>query len=417
MSDEPGRDDNILDISAEDLDVEPEPVAPTAPVPAEDADALPPPPLPGGEPTQPLPSVPGGASHGTVDIDLDLSDPDVEPLAAPTKPMYAPPTTPLSGPVTALPGDFAKGKKQTMGEAVVTATLNILPLAVAGGLGGMLAWGLTEPFTKDVHMQTTLVDTMRSMALFGGTVGACVAALIGAVDGITASDVRRAARGAGLGLGIGLVGGALGGVLAQVVYGAMHGGQEGGSIVWQILARSIGWAMVGVFIGLAPGLIARAKGKLTNGIVGGLIGGAIGGFLFDPVAFVVGGGSVSRMIALGALGVASGMAIAVVEQVRKEAWLVITAGPLTGKQFILYNETTNIGRSPAADIPLMKEMGAAEQHCRIVGGHADYTLEDLSGGATLVNGRVASRQRLGGGDVIQIGQTALTFYEKAAGKA
>ena len=122
------------------------------------------------------------------------------------------------------------------------------------------------------------------------------------------------------------------------------------------------------------------------------------------------------MAALGALGVASGMAIAVVEQVRKEAWLVITGGPLTGKQFILYNQTTNIGRSPDADIPLMKEMGAAAQHCRIVGGNADYTLEDLSNGATLVNGRVASRQRLGGGDVIQIGNTALTFYEKAAGK-
>jgi hypothetical protein len=52
-----------------------------------------------------------------------------------------------------------------------------------------------------------------------------------------------------------------------------------------------------------------------------------------------------------------------------------------------------------------------------VGGHADYTLENLSGGSTLVNGRVVSRQRLGSGDVLQRGNTGLTFYEKAAGKA
>ena len=286
MSDEPVKDDSIIDISAEDLDVEPEPAAPTQATAGPDGGPCEPPArsAPFGPstsqaalPAPPLPAVPGGPSHGTLDIDLDLSDLDVEPTAPPAKHL---PGAVLGGPVTALPGDFSKGKKQTMGEAVLTATLNILPLAVAGGLGGMLAWGLTEPFTHDMRSPDS--NMMQSLAVYGGTVGACIAMAIGAVDGITASDVRRAARGGGLGLLIGLGGGALGAVLAQVVYGSMHGGQEGLPPIVQILARSIGWAIVGLFIGLAPGLIARAKGKLTNGNIGGLIGGAIGGFLFDP---------------------------------------------------------------------------------------------------------------------------------------
>jgi hypothetical protein len=408
LSEDAGKDDGIIDISAEDLDEEPAAAAPVAP--AEPA-GLPAPPLPGE-----LPAVPGGASAGTVDIDLDLSDLDVEPVA-PTAPLPGlQPGMALSGPVTELPGDMGKMKgKQTFTEAVVSATLNVLPLAVAGGLGGLLAWGITEPFTRDEGTRKTLVETMRDMALYGGIVGACVAMAIGSIDGITAADGRRALRGAGLGLLIGLLGGGLGGVMAQIVYGSLQGGQ-GLALPLQIVVRSVGWALVGLFVGLAPGIIARARGKLVNGVVGGLIGGAIGGFLFDPIGFVVGGGLVSRMIALGALGVASGAAIAVVEQVRKEAWLLITAGPLSGKQFILYNPVTTIGRAYEADISLVKETAAAPMHCRITRGPGDFTLEDLSGGATVVNGRVARSQRLGSGDVIQIGKTGLTFYERAAGK-
>ncbi|MCX7600185.1 MAG: FHA domain-containing protein, partial [Armatimonadetes bacterium] len=340
-----------------------------------------------------------------------IRDRDVD--AAPTTPPVKP-GQPLTGPVAYTPGlEVPKAKKKPpVTEAVLSAAFNVLPLALAGGLGGFLAWGILEPFENDEAVRQHLGEVLRAMAAYGGVMGACIAAAIGSVEGITSADVRKALRGAGLGLLIGLLGGALGGIFGQLVYGTLGGGQDL-PILLQIIVRSLGWGMVGAFVGVAPGVLARAKKKIYRGIAGGLIGGLIGGFLFDPFGFLFGGGEVSRLVAQTVLGAAAGAAIAVVEQIAKEAWLVITAGPLTGKQFILYNPVTTIGRAYTCDIALVKEAAASQEHCRIRREAAGFVLEDLCG-ATAVNGRPVSRHRLQSGDVIQIGSTALLFHERAA---
>jgi hypothetical protein len=241
---------------------------------------------------------------------------------------------------------------------------------------------------------------------------------IGAVEGLTAANVRRTVQGAALGLGIGLVGGAFGGVFGQLLYGTFGGGNPDLPIVLQIFVRSAGWGLIGICIGaclgLAPALLMRSTKKAVNGFIGGLLGGGIGGFLFDPIGLVVGSGELSRMVAMSVLGAAAGAAIGVVEEIRKEAWLVITAGPLTGKQFILYNPVTTIGRSPKADIMLVKEAGACDIHCRILRHDSRMTLEDLSGGNTFLGERPIAHAALRNGDVITIGSTQFTFYERVA---
>lgn len=362
--------------------------------------------------TEPLPPVPSpSAAEGEV-LRIEAADlEDLEPVPAP---LAQKPGQPLTGPVSYAAGpEVLKAKKRPpVTEAILTATFNVLPLALAGGLGGLLAWAILEPFENDEAVRRHLGEVLRAMAAYGGVMGACIAGAIGSVEGITSADVRKALRGAGLGLLIGLLGGALGGIFGQLVYGTLGGG-EGLPILLQIIVRSLGWGMVGAFVGVAPGVLARASKKVYRGIAGGLIGGLIGGFLFDPFGFIFGGGEVSRLVAQTVLGAAAGAAIAVVEQIAKEAWLVITAGPLTGKQFILYNPVTTIGRAFTCDIALVKEAGAAQQHCRIVRDGAGFLLEDLCG-ASVVNGRPVSRQALRSGDVIQIGSTVLAFYERAA---
>jgi len=244
--------------------------------------------------------------------------------------------------------------------------------------------------------------------------GGGIAMAIGAVEGIMGANVRRALQGAGLGLLIGLVGGGFGGVLGQILYGSMRGGSGSLPVIVQIVVRAIAWALIGACIGLAPGFLTRSSRKVINGLVGGLLGGAAGGLLFDPIGIMLGGGELSRMVAISVLGAAAGGAIGLIEEIRKEAWLIITAGPLSGKQFILYNPVTTIGRSPKADIMLAKETGAADLHCRISRSGNRMTLEDLSGGRTLVNGRPVGSTVLRSGDVITIGGTQLTFHERAA---
>ncbi len=390
------KDDDVLDLNPEDLDAE---------------QREPEPPGPGGLPA--VPGEPGLAADRDDDVlDLDLAD--LPPDVAPAKPL-PPVGQALTGPVESLPSDelWAGGKKKSGVETVVTATLNVLPLAVAGGLGGLLAWGILEPFTHDDATVSSLGEVLRDMALFGAGMGGCIAMAIGAVEGVSAANLRRALEGAGLGLLIGVVGGAFGGVFGQLLYGSLGGGSTQIPILFQIAVRTIGWALIGAFIGLAPGVLTRSVRKITNGLLGGLLGGSIGGFLFDPIGLIFGGGEISRMLALSMLGAVAGAAIGLIEEMRKEAWLVITGGPLAGKQFILYNEVTTIGRSPKADIMLAKEPAAIALHCRITRSGQQLTLEDLSGGATLVNGRSVPRATLRNGSVITIGDTQLSYYERA----
>lgn len=396
------EDDDILDLGHEDLEAQEgergDEAEEILELTHEDLADVPPP-HPGGAPGGQLPAGP-------------------LPPPLPAEQELPPAGTPIGQPVdSSVPAaDWAKAKKSAL-EQVTVAVLNVVPLALAGALGGFLAWGLLEPFTTDEAVSGTLGQVIREMALYGVVMGGCIGMLIGCVEGVTAVDLPRAARGAGVGLAVGAVGGAFGAVFGQILYSSLRGGEAVLPPAVQVVVRSVAWALVGAFVGVAPGLLARSSRKVINGLAGGVIGGALGGFLFDPIAFVVGGGELSRMVAMTVLGGAAGAGIGLVEQIRKQAWLIISAGPLTGKQFILYNPVTVIGRSPKADIPLVKETGAADMHCQLIRAAGRTTLEDLTGGHTFVNGRPVTRADLSSGDVITIGGTQLTYYERPAPEA
>ncbi len=237
-------------------------------------------------------------------------------------------------------------------------------------------------------------------------------------------SLEKACWGGLLGLGIGGAGGFFGGVFGQAVYGALGGGQPTTASGAQMLARSVGWALMGLCVGLGQGAWTRARRKMVNGMVGGFFGGLIGGLLFEPLGDLVAfaaqltggtvGGEVSRLVAIVVLGLACGAAIGLVEQARKEAWLRIVEGPLTGKQFIIYRSPTTIGSSPKCDITLARDKGVAPQHLSIsqVGGH--YALADLgSPTGTRVNGQTVRSRTLRSGDRIGVGQTTMLYAERA----
>ena len=168
----------------------------------------------------------------------------------------------------------------------------------------------------------------------------------------------------------------------------------------------------------------RASRKIVNGLIGGAIGGFVGGFLFDPLsvlatimAQIAGatiGGELSRMVGMTVMGACAGLAIGLVEEIRKEAWLTIITGPLTGKQFIIYRSPTIIGSSPKADICLSKDTTVAAEHaCVEIEGNR-YVLAHLAGATTLVNRRPIQRQALRDGDNIQVGATVFQYSTRTA---
>lgn len=179
-------------------------------------------------------------------------------------------------------------------------------------------------------------------------------------------------------------------------------------------SRAAGWGLVGLAIGVAQGLGTRSRKKIINGLIGGLIGGVIGGILFDPISSILQSGALSRAVALCVIGLLTGLLIGIVENLMKDAWLQVTSGPLTGKQFVIYKNPTLFGSSPKADIYLFKDASIEPQHAVLSITPQGYFIQDMGSRAgTFVNQQRVTRRRLSSGDVVQIGQYTFHYSERA----
>jgi len=112
----------------------------------------------------------------------------------------------------------------------------------------------------------------------------------------------------------------------------------GGVFVWSILGGAIGFAMVFVILNFKP----------SRAVMGGLLGGLVGGLVFNLLRYLGSeqgdSGSVlaeiaGRLIGAVMVGALVGCFIAVIEQISREAYLVVHWAP---------NETStlNLGQQP-----------------------------------------------------------------------
>jgi len=174
--------------------------------------------------------------------------------------------------------------------------------------------------------------------------------------------------------------------------------------------RAFAWAVFGVTGGLVYGMVGRSWKKCLYGIIGGIIGAGFGGLLFDPICSLTHGGGASRCIGFMFLGASTGIAIGLVESALKDRWLYVSAGPLAGKQFILYKPVTRFGRDQVNEIYLFKDLTILPQHA-IIDLKASRPLLKAQG-TTFVNGQPTSQYGLRSGDVIQIGRYSFQYQEK-----
>jgi hypothetical protein len=176
--------------------------------------------------------------------------------------------------------------------------------------------------------------------------------------------------------------------------------------------RGFAWLTFGAVAGILYGLFDKSGKKVLYGFLGGMAGAFIGGLLFDPINYFVfrDSASLSRVVGMCILGLITGVAIGLVENALKEKWLYIMAGPLAGKQFVLYKDRTTMGSSQSCDIYLFKDTTIQPAHAIIqnIGKAAQIT----AAGVTLVNNRPVTSQRLNSGDSIQIGKYTFLYHEK-----
>jgi hypothetical protein len=162
--------------------------------------------------------------------------------------------------------------------------------------------------------------------------------------------------------------------------------------------------------GVVYGIVGQSAKKGTYGVLGGAIGAGLGGVVFDPISMATHVGSVSRAVGFALVGMAVGVGMGLVESALKDRWLYVVAGPLAGKQFILYKSETSIGSRQESDIYLFKDPNVLPRHAVISISGARVMLHAT--GLMLWGGQPVHDRVLQDGDLLQLGRYAFRYKEK-----
>jgi hypothetical protein len=283
-------------------------------------------------------------------------------------------------------------------------------LGTAGLLGAMVGWGICEPAFVDSREFSRWGNIwMLPLILMFMCLGFAIS------ESLVERSMKKAMIKGAMALPLGIVFGFIFNVGAGIIYafGLAAVGAAGvqsyrNPAAW--LARGIAWMVFGVAGGVVYGIIGQSMKKAKFGILGGMIGAGLGGLIFDPIAFASNGGVVSRVVGFALLGGSTGIAMGLVESALKDRWLYVTAGPLAGKQFILYKTQTLIGSLQQSDIYLFKDPAILPQHAVIEINGGRVQMRAL--GNAYVAGQPVNSRILKDGDLIQIGRYAFRYKEK-----
>jgi hypothetical protein len=358
------------------------------------------------------------------------------PPAAPQQTYAAPEAQQLKPPGPALPSVTRGVPRHVEPEAhpgsapaAAKSTPNSLTDArtaplVAAAIGILAGWAITEltGINKITATSRLGLDATEGLwvAVVGLVFGGTVLAYDSAVGGAWTAARNQFAKAALPMFGASFAAG----FLAQVVYGQiiksiLEEVLRGQTTVSQndvrlYLARALGWALFGIGVGVTVGLIRKSNRLALNGGIGGAIGGAIGGIIFEYLG--VNGGlseSLTRLVGLAAVGGLIAVATRVIETARRQAWLHIVAGGMAGKEFILYHAVTRIGASPDCEIFLLKDPAIAKLHAQIHEQDGHRTLTAMPSAPVFVNQQPVQSHVLRNGDQLQIGNTVISYSERA----
>lgn len=297
-------------------------------------------------------------------------------------------------------------------------------------IGALVGWGILEPFFDDNALEDG--PDVAALLMFP-TVASCIGLFLGAAEGIMCRNLIRATISGGVGLVVGFLGGLVALIPTGIIFSVMTAiafslwddpqpdeMPTGLALLVLMMGRAMAWSIVSIPAGIGQGIALREKKVVINGLLGALLGGLIGGLLFDPISLVAmtedGQAAYSRAIGIATIGVFVGLFVGLVEGWTKTAWMLMRKGPLAGKQFIMFKDTTVIGSSPKADIYIFKDDAIEPQHALIINRGGRFEIEDCNTpDGTFVNGRAIQREILRPGDQISLGKTVLEFSMRETG--
>lgn len=303
-----------------------------------------------------------------------------------------------------------------------SASSNVARLALAGLFGGALGWLVSEIIARPDAPDALFAENFAAgTAAFTALYATGLSAVLSGWEGVEARSWPKASTALGKALPAAVIGGAASGWIAQIAIfePILDAAYESATTDVDVLnafhlARGLSFMFMGIIVGAALGLASGAGKRAVNGAIGGAVGGFVGGFAFDYVGTATDSGGLSRAVALGLTGTLIGLAIGLVENARKEHWLEIVSGGMAGKQFILYNDRTVIGSSPACSVTLIKDPQIAPEHVTLMSSAQGLRMSAMDPSRpTLVNGQPQQQAVLTDGDLVQVGSSVVRYRQKA----
>lgn len=207
-------------------------------------------------------------------------------------------------------------------------------------------WHSTAWLGKKPQWATAMIIT----GLWGGflTVGAS----LGLITGQNYFLRRRLLSRKELILSIvgGLAAGIIAGVVAQILYAMLS---QFSNVA--IAGRIVGWGILGSIVGAGMSLFVPNL-SWKKGLTGGLLGGVLGGLGFLGAAYLL-GNVAGRSLGAISIGFFLGLMIALIEQVSRQAWLIVHWGEKEKTTISLGEQPIILGSSPDAHIYLRKDQG------------------------------------------------------------
>lgn len=283
-------------------------------------------------------------------------------------------------------------------------------LGVAGMIGAGIGWAICEPGFVDgqrvEHWGNIVMVPLILMLMCMG---------FGIAESAVERSLKKALLRGVLALPLGLVLGFVFYFMANILFNiGLRICFEAGAqtfrnpAVW--IARGVAWMVFGAAGGVVYGIVGQSSKKGYYGVLGGMIGAGIGGVIFDPISMLTKGAALSRCVGFSLVGLATGVAMGLVESALKDRWLYVTAGPLAGKQFILYKSDTRIGSRQESDIYLFKDPTILPLHAQLEIRGARVQMRAT--GPVQWAGQLIKNRVLQDGDLLQIGRYAFRYKEK-----
>jgi hypothetical protein len=282
-------------------------------------------------------------------------------------------------------------------------------LGVSGLFGALAGWAIAEPgFVDGEHERwgnLWLVPIILTLMCLG----------FGIAESIVERSAKKAFLRGVLALPLGIVLGFVFYFLGNLIFATLlriifdlGAGSYKNPAFWVV--RGIAWAAFGAAGGFVYGIIGQSSKKGTYGVIGGMIGACLGGMIFDPISLLTHGGGASRAVGFALVGLSTGVGMGLVESALKDRWLYVMAGPLAGKQFILYKARTTIGSRQDCDIYLFKDSHILPDHACLELSGARVQIR-ATGPVYLAGSAIQSRV-LQDNDLLQVGRYSFRYKEK-----